>query len=131
MAKSEMIFMACRGSQLNTKGPVGLIMEGKTLPIAWRDTGDCEDFGFHACYEAQVSIEDFFNVLRIETQNAPGLYYVCAVFDHEDDVDEDDWEHLADMSCEHMAGAGFEGTINQIIKDAGYGDRGTNKWWWT
>ena len=130
MAKSEMIFMACRGSQLNTRGPVGLIMEGKTLPIAWRDTGDCEDLGFHACYGAQVSIEDFFNEVRIETQNAPGLYYVCAVFDHEDDVDEDDWEHLADMSCEHISGPGFEGTLASIIKDAGYGEHGTNKWYW-
>jgi hypothetical protein len=128
MAKSEMIFMSCRGSQLNTRGPVGLIMDGKTLPIAWRDTGDCEDLGFHACYEAQVSIEDFFNAVRIETQNAPGLYYVCAVFDHEDDVDEDDWEHLADMSCEHLSSMGD--TILQMCDQAEYGKKETNKWRW-
>lgn len=123
-----MIFMACRGSQLNTRGPVGLIMEGKTLPIAWRDTGDCEDLGFQACYEAQVSIEDFFNAVRIETQNSPGLYYVCAVFDHEDDVDEDDWEHIADMSCEHLSSMGD--TILQMCDQAEYGKKETNKWRW-
>jgi hypothetical protein len=128
MAKSEMIFMACRGSQLNTRGPVGLIMEGKTLPIAWRDTGDCEDLGFHACFEAQVSIEDFFNTVRIETQNAPGLYYVCAVFDHEGDVDEDDWEHLADMSCEHLSSMGD--TILQMCDQAEYGEKKNNRWRW-
>lgn len=128
MAKSEMIFMCCRGSQLNTRGSVGLIMEGKTLPIAWRDTGDCEDIGFHACYEAQISIEDFFNVIRIETQNAPGLYYVCAVFDHEDDVDEDDWEHLADMSCEHISSMGD--TILQVCDQAEYGKKDVNAWRW-
>ena len=129
MARSEMIFMCQRGSKLNHSGPIGLVTDGHTLPVAFKDTGDCEDLGFRACWESQACIDDFFATLRIETQNAPGLYYVCAVFDHEDD-DEDDWEHLADMSCEHMAGAGFDGTMKQIINDAGYGDCATNKWRW-
>ena len=37
MAKSEMIFMCHRGSKLNATGPIGLIMDGRTLPIAFAD----------------------------------------------------------------------------------------------
>ena len=128
MAKSEMIFMCNRGSKLNHSGPVGLVTEGHTLPVAFRDTGDCEDTGFEACWCAQACVDDFFAALRIETQNAPGLYYVCAVFDHEDDVDEDDWDHLADMSCEHLSSMGD--TILQMSDQAEYGKKDTNKWHW-
>jgi len=103
-------------------------MDGRTLPIAFKDTGDCEDVGFEACWKAQVCVEDFFNAVRIEEQNAPGLYYVCAVFDHEDDIDEDDWEHLADMSCEHLSSMGD--TVLQMTDESEYGKRDTEKWHW-
>ena len=128
MAKSEMIFMCQRGSKLNHSGHVGLVMEGHTLPVAFKDTGDCEDIGFKACWDAQACIDDFFATLRIETQNAPGMYYICAVFDHDDDADDEGWEHLADMSCEHLSSMGD--MILQVCDQAEYGKKDTNKWHW-
>lgn len=129
MAKSEMIFMCNAGSKLNTEGPIGLVMDGHTLPVAFCDTGDCEEVGFEACWQSLMNVEDFFSALRIEDQNAPGLFYVCAVFDHEDDVSDDgEWEHLADMSCEHLAS--MEDFIVRMLNEAEYGKRDTCKWHW-
>lgn len=131
MAKSEMIFICHQGSSLNASGPIGIIMDGHALPIAFKDTGDCEDVGFRACWGAQADIEDFFgNALRINRLNSPGLYHMCAVFDHEDDVDGESWEHLADQSCEHIGEVFICDLMMSLINDAGIGGHQTNKWCW-
>jgi hypothetical protein len=134
MAKSEMVFMCQTGTELRKSGLVGLVMSGYALPIAFRDTGDCEDDGFRSCWEATGDADEFFEAIRIENQNSPGLYYVKASFDVDDDVSEDgeDWEHIADMSCENIKGLLDDGVdiMADVFKEAGIGGHNTNKWSW-
>ena len=96
--KTEMMFVAHAGTYRNNS-KVGIIMNGHALPIAFRETDDCkaEDAGFSALWSSLTDVEEMFvDTLRIDhCPEGPGVYVVTAEFDS-DEIDYDEWEHLAD-----------------------------------
>jgi hypothetical protein len=101
MAKTEMVF-ACHGwSKLGRTDPIGALYQDTALPIAIRETEDCET-GFGALWDSNGSVEEFFEELRWGEMDKPGLWYVSVEY-NEEDVDIESsygWEHLSD--CKHV-----------------------------
>lgn len=88
--KTEMIFACHGGSTLGCEGVVGIVMNGHTLPLAFRETADCsaEDAGFKALWECFADVEEVFGYLRLgHCPEGPGIYHVEIDFD-QDDVEE-------------------------------------------
>lgn len=118
MPKTEMIFACQTGSQLGHQRPIGLLWGQHCCIIATRETGDCEE-GFRALWDALGDVEEFFEALRWQEMNDPGLWYMAAEYD-QDDVDEDDlksWEHLADKNPMHFSEIDSQALLADIMKD--------------
>jgi hypothetical protein len=99
MAKTEMVF-ACHGwSKLGRTDPIGALYHDAALPIAIRETDDCET-GFGVLWDSCGSVEEFFEELGWCEMDKPGLWYVSAEYNEEDVKFSYDWEHLSD--CKHV-----------------------------
>lgn len=129
MAKTEMIF-ACHGwSKLGRTALIGALFQDAALPIAIRETDDCEN-GFRALWDFTGSVEEFFEKLRWGEMDKPGIWYAYVEYDEDDigvEEDSDDWEHLSDCNKVHFSEIEF---FKELIEEFETDNPSDVKWRW-
>lgn len=88
--------------------PVGLVMGGHALPVAFQDSGDPED-GFRGVWESTGDVDQLFRLLDLDHLPGPGLWVLTSTW--EENHTDPDWGHLWSPDVEPLADSPLLGDV--------------------